>query len=163
MKAFSGLVEILAAVAVMFLYPVISMAQKQSVIEELLLRTRTEQFADQIRTHGYLSLEEYEKFQRFYQSFEITGGIELETVGNRYDSQIGSLYDVIATNEELTGELEEKGMIRFCQGDSLKITVSGSFKGTGRILRGVYGAAEILIETGGVIRDEIEPIYPALP
>lgn len=163
MEVFSRVMEILAAVVVLFLYPVMSMAQKQAEAEEVILRIRTVQFADRIRTHGYLSEEEYEKFWKQYQSFTITGEIKLETTGLRYDEGNDISYHSIVTHEEIMEQLRNVGIVIFCQGDSLTVTVEGEFAGVTGMIKRIYGVQRLSIQAGGLIRDEIEPVYAVVP
>ena len=163
MEAFSRAVEIAAAVAVLFLYPIISFGQKEALILELALKVYTAELTDGIRTHGYLTGEEYEAYLAGCTGFGAVCGIRIEAVGWRYDEAAGIWYERLVTHEEIMEEIVRNGYAGFSQGDSLMISVEAHFAGAAGMLYRMGGTEGVRIETGGVIRDETEPVYSAVP
>lgn len=159
MEAFSRVVELAAAAAVLFLYPVISIGQNEALILTLTFRVYTAELADGIRTHGYLTLEEYEEYRSRCEGFGILGEIRIETSGQRYEETAGVWYEEVTTQEEIMDELSRNGYVRFRQGDSLMIAVRVDLEGIAGVLYKMTGEEGIWIRTGGVIRDETEPVY----
>lgn len=70
-------VSIFLAVILMFVFPLITLADRNDDVAQVSVQTATTEFVDNIRTTGVLKLEDYE-------SFEST----LSATGNTYDIEI---------------------------------------------------------------------------
>lgn len=71
------IVSIVLAVTLMFVFPVITLADRNDDIAQVSVQTATTEFVDNIRTTGTLELEDYEKFES-----------TLNATGNTYDIEI---------------------------------------------------------------------------
>lgn len=168
MNAFDKIICILLACILMFLFPTFYLAQKQDAINQVYVENKTVEFVNDIKNHGYITENMY---NRYIERLGDTGNlykIELvhsHTVVNpQYDESTGNFLDDYYTYEEcayqddiLKDLYEESGTYYLRQGDYISIRVYNRTETfAGRMLRliGVTQKTQILVTYGGIIRDE---------
>lgn len=141
-------VAIFLAAILMFIFPMMSMADRTDDISELSVQTSTTEFVDKVRTTGKLTLEEYDKFIS-----------NLSTTGNTYDiemqiqhidenpgikvtqSDITKIGENLYYNEyttQIEERLEKNKRINLKEGDRFSVTVKNTNKTIAEILRGFF-------------------------
>lgn len=71
------IIAIFLAAILMFIFPLMTLADRNDDITELTIQTATTEFVEQIRKTGKLTLDEYESFER-----------KLAATGNAYDLEL---------------------------------------------------------------------------
>ena len=71
------IVAIFLAAILMFVFPLMTMADKSDDVSQLSVQTATTDFTNKIRTTGYISQEDYDNFI-----------LTLSSTGNAYDAEI---------------------------------------------------------------------------
>ena len=168
MNAFDKIVCILLASVLMFLFPLFYLAQKQDVINQVYVESKTVELVNDIKKHGYITSNMYE---RYLDRLGDTGNLyEIEIVHSHtvvnpeYDEDSGTFLDDYYTYYENTYQddilkeiFEGTGTYYLRQGDYISIKVFNKTETfAGRMLRiiGVNQKTQILITYGGIIRDE---------
>lgn len=169
MNSFSKIVSILMAVLLLFLFPLLYLAQKQDAIIQTYVTTETVMFADAIKNSGKVTADEYTQYIK-----------NLDYTNNIYDIQIEHAHEVINpvyddTNvfmnsfssnyfctyeEDIKKEIfEGTGIYTFTQGDYITIKVKNRTKTmASKLLQLIYQTEipkeQIQVIYGGIIRDE---------
>lgn len=168
MNAFDKIICILLVSVLMFLSPLFYLAQKQDVINQVYVESKTVEFVNDIKNHGYITANMYE---RYLDRLGDTGNlyviemVHAHTVVNpEYDEDSGAFLDDYYTYQESTYQddilmeiFEGTGTYYLRQGDYVSIKVYNKTETfAGRMLRmiGVNQKTQILITYGGIIRDE---------
>ena len=68
---------ILLAAIIMFVFPLMTMADRTDDISQLTVQTATTDFVDKVRTTGKLSMEDYSAFEE-----------KISATGNKYDIEL---------------------------------------------------------------------------
>lgn len=146
----SKMTAALLAVLLLFAYPALQTAQRQEDIQYLAAYQAMVQFADAVRSKGYVSPVMYEEF---IQQLEVGGGmhaVELEHRRKKYHPEYGDpanpntflndfsvVYDAYYSPEILSvlfpentgGMPKEKGQYRLQAGDYFSVTLTGLSRG----------------------------------
>lgn len=169
MDSFSSIISIFVAVIIIFIYPLLYLAQKQDMITEVYVSNETTYFVNNLRNKGYLSLEMYQNYidnlsaTRNVYDVKITHSKKM--VNLEYDEETKVFLDKYYTSyieyyEDEIIEVLDKGMdYSFSQGDYVNIKVVNISPTLAvRIMRALYrtniATEQILITYGGLIRDE---------
>ena len=75
--SFVTIIAIFLAAILMFVFPLMTMADKSDDVSQLSVQTATTDFTNKIRTTGYISQEDYDNFI-----------LTLSSTGNAYDAEI---------------------------------------------------------------------------
>jgi hypothetical protein len=169
MNAFSKIVAIFIAIIIMFIAPLLYMAQKQDTISQTYVSNETTNFIDSIKNTGVLSAETY---QAFIGKIDVTNNlynIEIvhahKVVEPIYYENTGLFlddYDTYYINtyqEDILATFDEGKDYYFSQGDYISITITNRSKTMAtRIMEAFYKTdipdEQILVTYGGLIRDE---------
>lgn len=141
-------VAIFLAAILMFIFPLMSLAERSDDISELAVQTATTEFVEDVRTTGKVTLEDYEAYLA-----------ELTATGNSFDVEIliqqldenpgvkttqaestkigeNLYYNIYTTQvEEL---LYDTGRIRLKEGDIITVTASNTNTTISQLLRNFF-------------------------
>jgi hypothetical protein len=169
MESFSKIVAILISVLLLFIAPLMYMAQKQDMISQIYVSNETTKFIDSIKNTGVLSSDMYDAFIRRLAATNISYRISL-THGHK---KVEPLYDDVSSTftenyvtyyyntyeKSIRKELEDKGEYLFSQGDYISIEVINQSMTLGtKIQRMIFNTSipkeQIVVTYGGLIRSE---------
>lgn len=170
MDSFDKIVGILISVILLFLVPLMYLAQKQDVITQLFVSNKTTQFVDSIKNTGFLSYDMYLSFMKQMESTNNIYNIELthahkviepvydETSNNYMEDYIIHYYNTY--QDEILSEISSKGEYRFNQGDYVSIKIENKNKTYATRLQNMIfntniNKGQIFITYGGMIRSEV--------
>jgi hypothetical protein len=170
MNAFSKIITFLLAAIILFLGPLLYMAQKQDAISQVYISNETTKFVDSIKNTGFLTRTMYmdyiQKIDQTNNLYKIEIAHSHKVVEPLYDEDTGTFlndYDTYYTNtyqDEILGKFDQGEDYNFSQGDYISVTVVNRSKTLATKLMELFYRAEIpdeqiLVTYGGMIRDEI--------
>ena len=142
------IVAIGLAAVLMFVFPLMSLSERTDDISELLLQSATDEFVDNIRTTGKITLDDYEKY---LQTISSTGNsFETEMVIHQLDenpgvkvsqaemTKIGEnvYYDMYTS--QVQDQLNQNGRIKLKEGDMISVTVKNTNQTIAQLLRNFF-------------------------
>ena len=141
-------VAIFLAAILMFVFPLMSLAERTDDISQLSVQTTTTEFVDDIITTGKVTLSDYDAF---YSELTATGNsFDVEIVIQQLDenpsskttqaesTKIGeNLYYTIYTTQ-VTEELNSNGRITLKEGDIVTVTVKNTNQTIAQLLRNFF-------------------------
>ncbi len=141
-------VAIFLAAILMFIFPLMSLAEKNDNISQLAVQTATTKFVDDVRTTGKMTLEDYEGYLGEINS---TGNaFEAEILIQQLDDNPGkkttqvestkigeNLYYNIYTTQVMN-KLYETGRINLKEGDIVTVTVKNTNQTISQLLRNFF-------------------------
>ena len=141
-------VAIFLAAILMFVFPLMSLAERTDDISQLAVQTATTDFVDNVRTTGKLTLDDYEKY---LSDITATGNtFEVEILVQQLDENPGkkttqaeatkigeNLYYNIYTTQVLE-ELNSKGRITLKEGDLITVTAKNTNQTISQMLRNFF-------------------------
>lgn len=141
------IVAIFLAALLMFVFPLMSVSERNDDIAQLAVQTATVEFVDEVRTTGKITVDNYDKFM---QTLSATGNsYEVELEVKKLDENPGkkSLItegDKIGENlyySVFTSQIEDelgKGKYSLKEGDVLSVTVKNTNRTIAQMLRGFF-------------------------
>ncbi len=170
MESFSKLVAIFLAVILLFITPLLYMAQKQDFISLLYISKETTKLVDNIKNSGYISKRMYESY---IKAIDKTGNLYRIEITHSH-KRVEPLVDVNTNDilqdfhvyfyntyeEEILEAFDNNEDYNFNRGDYISIRVSNRNKTTAvsimeSILSRDIEDTQIVVTYGGMIRDEI--------
>ena len=141
-------VAIALAAVLMFVFPLMSLSERTDDISELVVQSTTDEFVDEIRTTGKITLDNYEKY---LQEISSTGNsFDTEIVVHQLDENPGvkvseaemtkigeNVYYSIYTSQ-VQEELNKNGKIKLKQGDMVTVTVKNTNQTIAQLLRNFF-------------------------
>lgn len=170
MESFSKIVAIFLAVILLFISPLLYLAQKQDSISLLYVSGETTKLIDNIKNSGYISKRMYDNF---IKSIDRTGNLyrieithshrkvePLMDVNTDAILQDYSVYFYNTYEAEIFEAFDRNEDYYFNRGDYISIQVSNKNKTTAvSILESILSKdiedTQIVVTYGGMIRDEI--------
>lgn len=165
MNSFGKITGLLVGIFFLFFVPMFVLAQKQEIVMESYVLTKTAYLVEHIRSNGYLSKEMYEQYEK---QLTLTGylyEIEMEhqqvsyymnEESQSYEKQYQNNYeeDILEVLFHGTGRYEMK------RGDFFFLKVTSKTRGFGDkmkpyFLLPIQSMPAIQVELGGMVRDEI--------
>lgn len=160
-------VAIALAAVLMFVFPLMSIAERTDDISQLAVNSATVEFTDKVRTTGKLTLDDYEKF---IQTINATGNsfdVELqimqldENPGQKVTqaemTKIGENVYYNKYTSQIEEELNKSGRIKLKEGDMFYVTIQNTNKTIAESLRNFFyqltgnDSYQIAAKQGGVI------------
>ena len=161
------IIAIFLAAILMFVFPLMSLSERTDDISQLAVQTATNEFVDDVRTTGKITLEKYEKY---LQTINSTGNsFEVEIKVQQLDENPG----VKVTQAEMTkiGEnvyytkytsqvqetLNTEGKMKLKEGDMISVTVKNTNQTIAQLLRNFFyqitgnDSYQIAASHGGVV------------
>lgn len=171
MDSFSKIISIFLAVILMFISPLLYMAQKQDSITQLYVSTETTRFIDNIKNSGYINKSMYEDY---IKKIDQTGNlyeIEITHCHKRVEPLVDvntndilqdySVYYYNTYEDEIFEAFDKDMDYSFNRGDFISIDIFNRYKTTAvSILENILSKditdTQIVVTYGGMIRDEID-------
>lgn len=130
---FITVISIALAAILMFVFPVMTMAERVNTVSQTDIETITSEFTNEMKTIGKLTNENYSKFQSNITSTGNTYNIELEFKildENPGKKSLQTTQDKIGENvyysvftTQIEEELEKNGVYNLKEGDIVSVTV----------------------------------------
>ena len=151
-----SIVGIIIAVILMFIVPLILIADRGDDISQLTVQTLTAQFVDNIVKQGKITNDDYERYLSSLQSSGNTYDVSIEIKildkntaqrETNIDSQVGqnSYYSIFTTQIEerlsktgASSNLSTTGQIILKEGDISSVTTKNSSKTLSQTLKSIY-------------------------
>lgn len=168
MDSFGKIIAILISALLMFITPILYLAQKQDAISQNYVTMETKKLVDTIKNNGYLKESEYDIFLKKLFKTGNSYRIEIEhgkeTVYPVTDDD-GTYQDDISVNylcvyeKDILDELYDTGIYYFHQGDYISVSITNQNKTfAARLMQIIFAnempAEQIYVTYGGFIRDE---------
>lgn len=170
MNSFSKIIAFLLAAVILFLGPLLYMAQKQDAISQSYISHETAKFVDSIKNTGFLDREMYMDFINKIDTTNNLYHIEIvhshKVVEPLYDENTGTLlndYDIYYRNtyqDEILDTFDQGKEYNFAPGDYISVTVANRTRTLAtKLMELIYSSdlsdEQILVSYGGMIRDEV--------
>ena len=141
-------VAIFLAAILMFVFPLMSLAERTDDISELAVQTATTEFVDDVRTTGKMTLEDYEAY---LSEISATGNsFDVEILIQQLDENPGKkttqadstkigenlYYNIYTTQVE--EQLDSTGRITLKEGDLITITAKNTNQTISQMLRNFF-------------------------
>ena len=166
MNAFGKIIGILIATIIFFFVPIFVLAQRQELMIESYVLTKTAYLVEHIRSNGYVSKEMYERYQRQLAQTGYLYTIEMEhqtalydkdESGDRYQKQYQSTYE----EDILKVLFGEEGIYSMKKGDFFFLKVASKTRGIADKMKSYFAIPTdsipvIQVELGGMVRDEMD-------
>ena len=146
--SFITIIAIFLAAILMFIFPLMSMADRTDDISQLAVQTATTEFVDKVRTTGRLTLDDYDRFVSTLASTGNSYDIEMtiyhldENPGVKVtQADITKVGENLYYNEyttQINEKLDESGRINLKEGDMFSATVKNTNKTIAELLRGFF-------------------------
>lgn len=141
-------IAIFLAAILMFIFPLMSMAERTDDISELAIQTATTEFVDKVRTTGRLTIDEYDKFISTLSSTGNTYDIEMKIQHidenpsvKTAQTEITKIGENLYYNEyttQIQEKLDSNKRIALKEGDIFSVTVKNTNKTIAETLRGFF-------------------------
>ena len=165
--SFITIIAIFLAAVLMFVFPLMAMADRSDDVSTLAVQTATTDFVDKVRTTGKLTIDDYDRYVS-----------TLNSTGNTYDVDIELQYldenpGVKTTQTEMTkigenlyyneytnqveAKLNSKGRITLKEGDRISVTAKNTNQTISQILKNFFYQIEgnntynIVAQHGGIV------------
>lgn len=142
------IIAIFLAAILMFVFPLMSLSERNDDVSQLAIQTATSEFVDKIRTVGRITLDDYEKY---LQTISATGNsFEVEMLVQQLDENPG----VKVTQAEMTKigenvyynkytsqveeELNKNGRMTLKEGDRITVSVKNTNQTIAQLLRNFF-------------------------
>ncbi len=170
MDSFSKIITFLLAAFILFLGPLLYMAQKQDAISQSYVSNETTQFVDSIKNTGFLSMDTYLDFINKIDATNNLYNIEIvhshRVVEPLYDENTGAFledYDIYYINtyqDDILDTFDKGEAYYFSPGDLISVTVVNRTRTIATKLMELFYSRDvpdeqILVTYGGMIRDEV--------
>ena len=171
MNPLSKIIAIILSVILMFIAPLLYMAQKQDVISQSYVSNKTTEFIDSIKNSGYISMQMYMDYINKIDATNNLYNIEIvhakKVVEPLYNENSGNflednyIYYVNTYQDKILETLDKGEDYKFSQGDYISITVVNRTKTIATRLMELFYSSDvpdeqILVTYGGMIRDEMD-------
>lgn len=155
---------VLVGVFFLFFVPLLILSEKQEIIMESYVLTKTAYLVEHIRSNGYVSKEMYEQYTKQLAFTGYLYEIEMEHQQVVYDLEEASQSYVKHYENNYEEDIQEvlfhgTGRYEMKRGDFFFIKVTSKTKGIGDKMRSYFllpiqSMPAIQVELGGMIRDE---------
>lgn len=160
-------VAILLAAILMFVFPMLAVAERNDDISQIDVQTATVEFVDNIRATGKLQVQDYDAYVQKLGATGNTYDIEIErkvldenpskklTWAN--SKKIGENQYYSQYTSQILDELNDKGVYVFKEGDMVSVSVKNTNTTMSQMLRNFFytvtgqGTAQVEASHGGMI------------
>ena len=138
-------VAIFLAAILMFIFPLMSTADRGDDISQQVVQTATTEFVDDIRSTGRITNDKYESF---YQTIASTGNsfdveMQVEVLDENSNkkttqassSKIGENYSYTDYTSQIVDKIENEGQYKLKEGDIISVTVRNTNQTISQILK----------------------------
>ena len=155
------------ATVLMFVFPLMSLSERNDDVSQLKVKESTSTFVDKVRNVGKLTMDDYEKFLHTINStgnsFEVDMEIKTldENPGSKVSqaemTKIGENVYYSKYTTQIEEELNKSGKIKLKEGDIFSVSVKNTNKTIAQLLRNAFyklrgeESGNIMAKYGGVI------------
>lgn len=139
------IVAIFLAAILMFIFPLMSTADRSDDISQQAIQTATTDFVDDIRSTGRITRDNYDSFFQTISatgnSFDVEMQVEvLDENSNKKTTQtsptkVGENYSYSVYTSQIIDELDKSGQYKLKEGDIISVTVKNTNKTISQILK----------------------------
>lgn len=136
---------IFLAAILMFIFPLMSTADRADDVTTQVVKTATQDFVDSVRTTGKITSDKYEGFVRSLASTGNTYDVNMEVkhldesaskkTTTAASSKVGENYYYSEYNDQITGTLNEHNVYRLKQGDIVSVDVKNKNQTISQVLK----------------------------
>ena len=165
--SFMTVIAIFLAAILMFIFPLMTMADRTDDVSTLAVQTATTDFVDRVRTTGKLTLDDYDKYISTIASTGNTYDVEIEIqhldenpgvkVTQTEKTKIGeNLYYNEYTNQ-IVDKLSSSGRISLKEGDRVSVVTRNTNQTISQILKNFFyqiagnDTYNIVAQHGGIV------------
>ena len=142
------IVAIFLAAILMFVFPLLSVSERNDDISQLAVQTATSNFVNSVKTSGVVTQE---KYSAFLQTLNSTGNtfdvdVELKILDENLNTKVGranlekigeNVYYSVYTSQ-MEEQLRSTNKYVLKEGDMISVTVKNSNKTIGQMLKGFF-------------------------
>ncbi len=138
-------IAIFLAAILMFIFPLMSTADRGDDISEQVVQTATTEFVDNIRSTGKITIDKYDSF---YQTIASTGNsfdveMQVEVLDENSNkkttqasaSKVGENYSYTDYTTQIMDKIEGDGLYKLKEGDIISVTVKNTNQTISQILK----------------------------
>ncbi len=142
------IIAIALAAVLMFVFPLMSLSERTDDISQLVIQSATDEFVNNVRTTGKLTLDDYEKY---LQTISATGNsFETEIAIHQLDenpgvkvsqaemTKIGENIYYSSYTSQIQQELNKSGRIKLKEGDMISVVVKNTNQTIAQLLRNFF-------------------------
>ncbi|MBR1802773.1 MAG: hypothetical protein IJ777_02225 [Clostridia bacterium] len=160
-------IAIALAAVLMFVFPLMSLAERTDDVSQLVAQTATAEFVDNVRTTGKLTLEDYNKYLQTLTSTGNSFDVELQImqldenpgvkVTQAEMTKIGENLYYTEYTSQIEAKLNKSGRIKLKEGDMFYVTIKNTNKTIAENLRNFFyqltgsDSYQIAAKQGGVV------------
>jgi len=165
--SFITIIAIFLAAILMFVFPLMAMADRSDDVSTLAVQTATTDFVDKVRTTGKLTIDDYDRYVATLNSTGNTYDVDIELqyldenpgvkTTQTEMTKIGeNLYYNEYTNQ-VTSKLSTKGRINLKEGDRISVTAKNTNQTISQILKNFFyqiagnNTYNIVAQHGGIV------------
>lgn len=166
MNAIKHFLDLILAIILMFLVVGVNYSQKQDVLSQLYIEIKTKEFTDNVRVHGYMTIQMYEKFKEELSTtgifFEVEITQERMIFEPEYNNQVFSgnvmVYTEVKYTEEILANMNNNNVYKFTKNDYIEVTVKSNSLTLGMsVFNKLFGAKyQCIAVSSGKIRDVLQ-------
>lgn len=139
LNTFKQYLDILLALLIMFVFSAMNLSQRQDVLLQAYLEEKARSFAENVRVHGYLSIQMYESF---IKGLQIVYDVELIHVKQIYEPEYVNkaftgevmVYNEVRYMEEVLEAIYEKGILYMEKDDVFSVKIKNNTSSFGMLL-----------------------------
>ena len=165
--SFVTIIAIFLAAILMFIFPLMAMADRTDDVSTLAVQTATTDFVDKVRTTGKLTLDDYQKYVSTISStgnaFDVE--IELQKLDENpgvktTQAQMTKIGENLYYNEytsQVIEDLSSKGKISLKEGDRISVTTKNTNQTISQLLKNFFyqiagnDTYNIVAQHGGIV------------
>lgn len=142
------IVAIALGAILMFIFPLMSMSERTDDISQLAVKSATDNFVDDIRTTGKITLDGYEQYLQAITSTGNSFEVEMEVhqldenpgvkVTQAEMTKIGENVYYSKYTSQVEEELTQKGRMKLKEGDRVVVTVKNTNQTIAQLLRNFF-------------------------
>ena len=165
--SFITVIAIFLAAILMFIFPLMSMADRTDDVSQLAIQTATTDFVDKVRTTGKLTLDDYDKYIATLGSTGNTYDVEIEIqvldenpgvkTTQTEMTKIGENLYYNQYTSQVEEELNGSGRISLKEGDRISVIARNTNQTISQILKGFFyqiagnDTYNIVAQHGGIV------------
>ena len=165
--SFITVIAIFLAAILMFIFPLMAMADRTDDVSQLAVQTATTDFVDKVRTTGKLTLDDYDKYISTISStgnaFDVEMELQIldENPGVKTtQTEMTKIGENLYYNEytsQIEVDLQKKGKISLKEGDRFTVTAKNTNQTISQILKGFFyqiagnDTYSIVAQHGGIV------------
>ena len=158
---------IFLAAVLMFIFPLMSTADRTDDVSQQVVKAKTQEFVDNIRSTGKITSDKYDSFVKAVgatgNSYNVDMQVQVldESASKKTttaaSTKVGENYYYKEYNDQIQGALGQSGVYRLKQGDMVSVEVKNTNKPISQVLKNVMykgtgkGNASITAQSSGIV------------